>query len=164
MQGKQEESKMSQEVTAVHIAVAQNILKKRKADAEKEQEKQAAADAEKQRATVQLQSRPQSINAVFLRNTWDKFITQPNLKKAAAREAAKIAVKPAKKSSLQKLKPAKVQAVAKVQVIPAAVQAELYRMEQNPRTVEGRTQAEKIEIARQAARIRAKQKINKGKV
>lgn len=146
--------KNSGQATAVHFATAL-LFKQRKDDAEreKEREQQATADAEKARKAVPMaQCRPQSINAVLLRATWQKMISQP----LAAREAARLAKKaPAKKST-----PAKVQAVASSKISPA-IRAELVKMQLSPRTVEGRSLSQKIETAKRIISVREKMKKDK---
>lgn len=79
---------MTQNQNAAIIATS-ILIKRRNDEAAKKEadERQAAADAEKARQTAPMaQSRPQSINAIALRQNWLQSMTTPFLKKQAARQ------------------------------------------------------------------------------
>ena len=149
------------EQNAVIIATAL-LLKKQKENATRENEKEreqvekkereriAAIDEQKRRDLLKKTS---TVNPFTLRATWDKMISQPFLKKEAARLAAKNA-KPAKKAPVKKTMSASSK-------LSPAISAELLKMDLCPQTVEGKTLSQKIETAKRIISIREKMKKDK---
>ena len=152
---------MSQEVTAVNFLTALSLRKQRdeetrkaeqerEKETEKERERIAAIDEQKRR---ELLKKTSTVNPFTLRATWDKMISQPFLKKEAARLATKTA-KPAKKSPVKKTMSASSK-------LSPAISAELLKMDLCPQTVEGKTLSQKIETAKRIISIREKMKKDK---